>query len=330
MEKPHPISGVVPRPERFVSQRGRSNPKQVWRIKQAGYSLLALALLLFPCTGLTAERVPKVLVIGIDGLRPDALERSDAPNLDALIKKGAYSPMTQILSSHFAKADTCSGPGWSSILTGVWADKHGVLDNEFHDSRYETYPSFFRRLKQARPSTVSVSIANWPPINANIVGSADANCITPQLDSEGVKEAIKHLADDSLTVMFLYFGDVDTTGHKSGFHPDVAEYRQAIERTDTSIGEVLSAVRNRKTYSHEDWLTIVCSDHGGRGTDHSYGVDVPEIRNTVLIVSGDRVTPGKITKPAYLVDVVPTVLAHLEFPVDVHWQLDGNAIQLNP
>ncbi|MBY0261086.1 MAG: alkaline phosphatase family protein, partial [Phycisphaerales bacterium] len=69
--------------------------------------------------------VRKVLIIGIDGLRPDALAAADAPSIDALIADGAYSAAAQ------AEDITISGPGWSSMLTGVHRDKHGVTGNSF-------------------------------------------------------------------------------------------------------------------------------------------------------------------------------------------------------
>src|SRR4051812_20813467 len=72
-----------------------------------------------------AARAKKVLIIGIDGCRPDALRAAKAPNLEALIRDGAYSGKAQTGDA------TISGPGWSSMLTGVWRAKHGVRDNRF-------------------------------------------------------------------------------------------------------------------------------------------------------------------------------------------------------
>ena len=50
----------------------------------------------------------KVLIIGIDGCRPDALEVANTPNLDMLIANGTftYDAMNEDV--------TYSGPGWSA------------------------------------------------------------------------------------------------------------------------------------------------------------------------------------------------------------------------
>ena len=50
--------------------------------------------------------------------------------------EGCYDADCQILGDRYQGNDTISGPGWSSILTGVWADKHGVLDNDFKVKHY--------------------------------------------------------------------------------------------------------------------------------------------------------------------------------------------------
>ena len=58
----------------------------------------------------------RVLVIGIDGVRSDALTEANTPNLDALMSTGVYSP--DALNDDI----TISGPGWSDILCGVRSD----------------------------------------------------------------------------------------------------------------------------------------------------------------------------------------------------------------
>ena len=88
------------------------------------------------------------------------------------------------------------------------------------------------------------------------------------------------------TAMFLHFGNIDITGHAKGFHPDVPEYMRTIEITDRHVGKLLRALRSRPTYGNEDWLILVCTDHGGQGTDHAGGHDDPDVNTTFLIVSG--------------------------------------------
>src|SRR6516165_12546979 len=100
----------------------------------------------------------KVLIIGLDGCRPDALREAFTPHLDELIRVAAFSERGQ------AGTITDSGPGWASILTGVWHDKHGVRTNAFDGANLERYPHFFCRLKEIRPTAYAVSIVHWGPI----------------------------------------------------------------------------------------------------------------------------------------------------------------------
>jgi predicted AlkP superfamily pyrophosphatase or phosphodiesterase len=290
-----------------------------------------------PLLSLTASsaepspRVPKVLMVGIDGCRFDAVLAADAPHLDGLVAEGAFADNTLILGPRYEGNDTISGPGWSSLLTGVWADKHGVDDNDFKQPKLRDFPHFFTRLKQARPQAYTLSLVSWPPIHQHIVSGAD---VTAALTVPGDKqyalgdrlvklEAVRLLTETDPTAVFVYFGNVDEAGHQHGFHPSVPEYRQAIERTDAHLGDVLEAMRGRATFRQEDWLVLVSSDHGGQGTGHGGGHKIPEILHSFLIVSGATAQRGKITDQTYLVDVPVTALAHLGVRCEPAWQLDG-------
>jgi predicted AlkP superfamily phosphohydrolase/phosphomutase len=87
-------------------------------------------------------RVRKVLFVGIDGVRTDALQTARTPHLDGLRRRGAFAYDTQILGERYRLNDTISAPGWSSILTGVWADKHGVHDSRFEGRTLNSIPTF--------------------------------------------------------------------------------------------------------------------------------------------------------------------------------------------
>lgn len=286
------------------------------------------------------SRTKKVLLIGMDGTRFDALRAAKAPNLDRLIKHGALAQPIRIFPDRYREADTVSGPGWSSILTGVWADKHGVLDNDFKTPHYDKFPHFFALLKQVQPDAYTGSLADWEPIYKLITSAADMNTPFPiddklkapagyvTADAEIAKAAVKLLANDKLTAAFVYFGQIDETGHVDGFHPSVPTYIAAIERVDAYIGELLAALESRPNYADEDWLVLVTADHGGQGTGHGGGHNDPDVACSFLIVSGPAAQPGNIAEPCGLVDVVPTALAHLGVPIDPKWQLDGRAVGL--
>jgi predicted AlkP superfamily pyrophosphatase or phosphodiesterase len=300
--------------------------------------LLWACLLVFVASPASAEPAKKLLFIGIDGTRFDAVEQAETPNLDQLRQEGIYSPTCLILGERYNKNDTVSGPGWSSILTGVWADKHGVQNNTFAGTNYGEFPHFFARLKEARPAARTASLVTWKPIEEKIVSAADvsrnyeqkehtiADC--DRYDNEATDEAVKQVAESNPDALFLYIGQVDVTGHTHGFHPTVPEYIAAIERADKLVGRTVAAVKGRKTFDQEDWLVIVTTDHGGKGKGHGGGHNDPDVLHSFLIVSGPAARRGRFEEQVYLVDAPVTALVHLGVPLKPEWKLDGRAVGL--
>jgi predicted AlkP superfamily pyrophosphatase or phosphodiesterase len=284
---------------------------------------LAVALVgLAPGRADADERVRnKILIIGIDGCRPDALRRAQAPHLAGLIRDGAFSDQAQTGDI------TISGPGWASLVTGVWRTKHGVRDNDFDGANFGQYPHFFRRLKQHRPRAFTASLVHWGPINTRLVVDSDFTR-TYRQDRRVADEACRLLQEQDPDVVFLQFDDVDAAGHKHGFDPAGLPYRQAIEQVDAHVGSLLEVLRRRPTYAKESWLILVSTDHGGSGKAH--GENIPEHRTIFLIVSGSAAARGVITPAPRVVDLAPTALTHLGVPIDPKWDWDGRPVGLKP
>jgi predicted AlkP superfamily pyrophosphatase or phosphodiesterase len=281
----------------------------------------------------------KVLVIGIDGCRPDAIAAANVPNLKKLMDRGTYCVDTQILAPRETPGDTVSGPGWSNLLTGVWPDKHGVIDNSFKGSNYAEFPHFFVRIKQKVPESLTASFSTWPPVKEKILSGADVAKNFPESgpknlddyvagDAQAAQACAELIAKRDPTAVVLYLGQVDETGHRYGFHPKVKEYVNAIETVDGLIGDVLAAIDGRPNLAKESWLVIVCTDHGGVGLGHGGGRKTPEIRDVFLIVSGLAAKGQRHDEPTYQVDVVATVLTHLGIALDPAWKLDGKPVGL--
>jgi len=280
-----------------------------------------------------------VLVIGIDGVRPDALQRADAPHLQALVDNGVLS-LQSVAGGDLgtpSQQQTSSGPGWSSILTGVWTDKHGIRNNDFTGDRYDLYPHFFQRLKECEPAAYLSSIVSWNPIDTSIVTPVDAytdyrakgiGSTAIARDRSVRDKAVAHLQTEDPDVLFLHFDQVDGAGHANGFSSGTASYLSAISSMDSLIGDVLEAVDARPNRQDEDWLVIVTTDHGGIGTSH--GGQTPDERKIFFLVSGD--TTSRIAsdlKPGH-VAVPPTVFEYLGEPIEEAWEWEEPAFGLPP
>jgi predicted AlkP superfamily pyrophosphatase or phosphodiesterase len=301
---------------------------------------LAVFASLAPYHAAAADRpASRLLFIGVDGCRTDALLAAKAPNLHGLIEAGAFSAATNILGPRGDAADTVSGPGWSNLLTGVWPDKHGVLNNDFKVMHYQQYPHFFQHVKEVFPAAKTYSFATWPQIPNRIVSAADVSRSYdgedkkngyPRADAECAASAALALTNDDPDAMFVYLGNLDANGHAHGFHPSAPAYREALETIDTQIGSILAAMRARPHFATEKWLVLAGTDHGGEGTKHGGGRQNPTINTVWLIVSGDGALQGPIAGPTNQVDLVATALAHLGVSPRSEWGLDGKPVGLAP
>jgi len=260
------------------------------------FALIFSILVAFSFSSLLSQTpTSHVLIIGIDGVRSDALTAANTPNLDALISAGVYSP--DALNDDI----TISGPGWSDILCGVRSDKHLVVDNSFSGSNYDDYPSLFQRIEDTYSTVNTVSICHWAPINDYIVGTDADVIVNVGADNDVRDSAVDQLENSDPHAMFIHFDDVDYAGHGYGFSPDVPQYISSIEVADAQVGVVLSALYSRPNYVQEDWLVIVTHDHGGVG--YSHGGTSLEHRNVSFIASGLNIPTQLVEKT--ILDITP-------------------------
>lgn len=277
-------------------------------------------------------RAKKVLVIGIDGVRPDILAEVATPNLDALAADGTFSDRARTTQQ------TVSGPAWSSLLTGVWPAKHGVTDNSFEGKRYGAHPDFLTRIEQVRPELNTFAALDWLPLGADSAGGPvitdapdekhvfDGYTLTWALaDSAVVAASVAALASGDPDAAFVYLGNPDETSHETGAIGE--EYRAAIALADRHVGLLLDAVRSRRSYGREDWLILVTTDHGRRA-DGGHGGDSAEESTIFYIASGLSAQKGAPAADPAIVDVAATALAHLGIAIDPAWQLDGKIVGL--
>lgn len=288
------------------------------------------ALPLGPPGGPLQPAAKKVLLIGIDGVRPDVLAEVDTPNLDALIAGGAFTDEAR------TGYPSVSGPGWSSFLTGVWPEKHGVKDNDFQGKNYDAFPDLFTRIETVRPELETWVAADWLPLvaedhNGPVISDAvDTKHVLDgyalgwaEADGRTLLLAEAALSGGDPDAMFVYLGNPDETSHES--NSIGVEYREAIALADRHVGRLVAAVRSRPAFQDEDWLILVSTDHG-RTSEGGHGGDTPEERTIFFLAAGPSVVPGRPAGDVYVVDVAVTALAHLGIDIDPGWNLDGQVV----
>lgn len=300
--------------------------------------LLMLCLLLTGCEPTPKALHPKTLIVGMDGVQLAQYERlGEDTYLRTLHYGKAY---TGGISGRASEQRTLSGPGWITLLTGVWANKHGVTSNDVSQRVDPAFPSLFKRLRQALPSAYISLVSSWDPLNtALLLEDAQGNDvrISGLADAEVIQHTLKIINETSADFTFIQLDEPDQVGHRDGFG---ASYSRALKAADDRLGLLLQAIKKRSEQKRdEDWLVIVSTDHGrdAGGKDHG---GASEQEKTVFIASNkpmneeltepsipeDNPGPNNLYSYAAQASVAPTVLRHMGLTLLAQWKLDGTPL----
>ncbi|WP_405093224.1 alkaline phosphatase family protein [Micromonospora sp. NBC_01392] len=296
-------------------------------------ALVAVVLTTLTVTGPAAQGaapVRKVLVVGMDGVNWSKVGQADAPTLNGL---SAASALGASLLYCGSVAASLSGPGWSTVSTGVWPDRHGVRDNSFSGARFGAYPDFLTRVEQVTPARRTLSIVDWPALHTqSVFGPAIDTRVTYDGDTGGyaaedakvTADAVAQLRGSDVDAAFVYLGNTDAVAHAGGTGD---AYGAAIETQDAQLAQLLDAVASRPTYASEEWLIIVTTDHGHQVPSGGHGgCGTDDERRTWILAKGTGHAAGARPADTRLVDVAPTVLTHLGIAVQPSWNLDGRPL----
>ncbi len=259
---------------------------------------------------------PRLLLVSVDGLRPDVMLRAHAPNMKALIGRGTSTMWAQ------STVDMpLTIPGHASMLTGTAPWRHWMWWDEYPSRYNPPRPPVPTILELARQHGYSTAMATGKSKLAAIVRPDTPHWVfvpgeQGYADDLNVgRQAASIIEQHRPQVMFVHFPDCDAAGHGSGWGS--TEQVQTVERTDGAIGLVLAAMRRAGVY--ESTTIIVTADHGGSGKGHwkddPYSIVIPWIIAGPGIRSGVDLTsePGLAVK---VEDTFVTACVILNLPVD--------------
>ncbi len=227
--------------------------------------------------------VKKAIVIGYDGCRADALSLCDTDGaVYKLITEGGKAYISYCGGVNypvFNTQDTSTAPGWASILTGQWADVHGITGNSITKST-DTL-TLLTSLVEEGEANRSAFYVSW---NGHFTADDSTYLLEKKYCEDKNLNVIFSDAEDDAGTLANTLADVnglvcsdfiftilehpDHAGHSTGFDLENPDYENAFYASEADALEIIEAIEARATYALEDWLIIITSDHGGFNTGH--------------------------------------------------------------
>ncbi len=248
----------------------------------------------------------KVLLILVDGMRPDGLE--EIPYVRKMQADGASTLAARTIMP------SVTLPCHMSLFHSVPAERHGILTNTYTPmvrplngiceqlSMYKKKCGFFYGWEQlkdlARPGTLYGSDFLW----GSRIGYEKVN-------HELTSRALAFIEEESPDFVFLYLGWVDLAGHNNGWLS--AEYYTAVRGSWQEIERIAEAVP-------EEYTVIVTADHGGH--DRSHGADTDTDMTIPLFFRGVDFAPGSTLAEANIMDIAPTIAAIVGVEPAEEWE----------
>ena len=255
-----------------------------------------------------------VVVVSVDGLRPDAIATYAAPTLQRLMREGSYTLSARTI--HPSK----TLPSHTSMLTGQPPERHGVLWNNVHGAQADSVelPSIFSVARAQGYSTAAFfSKAKFQPLQVEGTldySQAPGGWFGRWSSERTVSNVAKYLESARPNVLFVHLTDPDAAGHRAGWM--TAEYGRAVLAADRAIDRLIGLAAH--AYGRGNVSLIVTADHGGHGTNH--GSSDPRDVTIPWIAWGRGVKPGVLTQSAVrTMDTAATVLWLLAVAEPLDW-----------
>jgi arylsulfatase A-like enzyme len=256
---------------------------------------------------MTIAACRRVVLVILDGLRPDAIHAFQLQNLITLQAQGAWTHTARTVWPPVTAA------AMGSLLTGVYPPEHGLTSDRFHiprsregieplpallrDAGFLTSaflaqpPLLFRRLARALAERLGVDRPVFAARNAAQICNAAARTLGRQRTG----------------LILVHLPDADDAGHRHGWMSN--EYRDGARRLDVAVGMLMALA-----LSAPDTLLIACADHGGGGVvANDHDSDHPLDRTIPIILAGAGVERGVFTGGS-IVDIPATILSELGLP----------------
>jgi arylsulfatase A-like enzyme len=250
--------------------------------------------------------IRRVLIISIDGLRPDAIDLAPMPYLLSLMLKSAYSLSAQTVQPSITL------PAHTSMLTGLCVLKHNVRWNEYIPQNGYAIGTDLFDLAHAAGYKTAMYVGKEKLRQITEPQSTDIFLSVDISDDILISRLLSDFPQD-FGLMFVHLADVDIAGHDTRWLSQTQ--LDAAYIADQEINRLLNALG--KYNLRNETLVIITADHGGNGENHVQ--NIPENRTIPWIVFGPGVQPKKLTTRIHITDTAATAAYALGLQIPKEW-----------
>lgn len=248
----------------------------------------------------------RVLILSIDGLRPDAIPLAPMPTLMKLMESSAYSLTAQTIRL------SATLPAHASMLTGQCPSKHGVDWNDYLPERGFALGVDIFDLAHAAGFQTAMFVGKEKLSQVTEPNSVDIFQFINDRDLIVTENVLNHFPAD-FRLLFIHFATTDDMGHVYGWLS--AEQLSVIFRADQALEKILAELDARGI--RNETLIIITADHGGLGNSHTSGY--PEDMTIPWIASGAGVHPKQLTSKINTMDTAATAAYALGLSLPPEW-----------
>jgi len=248
----------------------------------------------------------RVIILSIDGLRPDAILLAPMMNLLALIQSGATAVGAQTVFPSITLV------AHASMLGGVCPSKHGVFWNEYEPERGYAQGTDLFDLAHAAGMQTIMYVGKEKFRHITEPSSLDSFIYINNSDSVLMGSLIANFPQD-FGVLFIHLLATDIAGHETNW---MSPYQlSVIRQADAALGMLLEELDARNLRG--ETLIIVTADHGGLGGAH--GSEAREDMTIPWIAAGPGIQPKTLTTVVHTMDTAATAAFALGLPIPPDW-----------
>jgi predicted AlkP superfamily pyrophosphatase or phosphodiesterase len=278
-------------------------PTQTFTATLPPTATLTLAPSITPSPAPLARRV---LILSIDGFRPDAMPLAPMPFLTSLLDQAAYSLTAQTVYPSVTLVSH------TSMLSGQCPAKHKVDWNDYiPENGYAQVTDLFDVAHAADMKTV-MYVGKEKLRQVTEPQSTDVFKFINDRDLVITDDLIANFPTD-FRLMFIHFPTTDWMGHEYGWLSP--EQLSVLFRADQAIEKLVTELNQRGLMS--ETLFIITADHGGHDTTHGYSL--PEDMTIPWIAFGMGITPAQLTSSITTVDTASTAAFALGLDIPAEW-----------